>query len=202
MFFARRPSAAVIERFLRESQHLPLSYAAPGLVRQPSSARGVDEQVVPIGRGLIDFARAQDALAAWRQFDLGWVELFPASAAIAPGTTVAVLIRHLGFWSLNGCRVVYNVEAAEDEARFGFAYGTLTNHAESGEELFEVFLDRRTEDVMYRIRARSWPQASLAWLGQPVVRALQERFRRDSAATMAAAVRGAGAPARGDNELL
>ena len=202
MFFARRPSAAVIERFLRESQHLPLSYAAPGLVRQPSSARGVDEQVVAIGHGPIDFARAQHALASWRQFDLGWVELFPAGAAIAPGTTVAVLIRHLGFWSLNGCRVVYAVGAAEREARFGFAYGTLTNHAESGEELFEVFLDRQTDDVMYRIRARSWPQAPLACLGQPIVRALQERFRRDSAAVMAVAARGAHPAARRDDESL
>ena len=33
-------------------------------------------------------------------------------------------------------------------ARFGFAYGTLTNHAESGEELFEVFLDPATGDVI------------------------------------------------------
>ena len=65
---------------------------------------------------------------------------------------------------------------------FGFAYGTLTNHAEAGEELFEVFMDPRTEDVMYRIRATSWPRATLARVGHPIVRALQARFRRDSAA--------------------
>ena len=71
-------------------------------------------------------------------------------APVAAGTVVAVLIRHLGFWSLNGCRVVYSVGGFDGEARFGFAYGTLTNHAESGEELFEVFLDPQTEDVMYQ----------------------------------------------------
>ena len=71
-----------------------------------------------------------------------------------------------------------------DAARFGVAYGTLTNHAEAGEELFEVFMDPRTEDVVYRIRATSWPRAMLARVGQPIVRVLQARFRHHSAAAM------------------
>ncbi len=79
--------------------------------------------------------------------------------------------------------------ADETHARFGFAYGTLTNHAENGEELFEVFLDTQTDDVIYRIRAVSRPQAALARMGYPVVRHLQARFRRDSAAAMRRAVR-------------
>jgi len=37
---------------------------------------------------------------------------------------------------------------------------------------------------MYRIRATSWPRATLARVGQPIVRLLQARFRRDSAAVM------------------
>jgi len=189
MFFARRPSGAVIDRFLQASRPLPLSYGVPGLVKEPSALRGVDEQVVSIGNGLADFARARAALSTWRQFAIGWVELFPVGAAALPGTVVAVRIRHLGFWSLNGCRVVYSVGGGDGGTRFGYAYGTLPNHAESGEELFEVFVDPRSSDVMYRIRARSWPQAPLAYLAQPIVRSLQARFRRDSAAAMAAAVR-------------
>jgi uncharacterized protein (UPF0548 family) len=121
---------------------------------------------------------------AWKQFDIGWVETFPRDAPVAVGTNVAVLIRHLGFWSLNGCRVVYSVGSPDDVARFGFAYGTLTNHAESGEEMFEVFIEPRTEDVVYRIRATSRPQATLARFGQPIVRALQARFRDHSVAAM------------------
>jgi len=102
---------------------------------------------------------------------------------------VATQIRHLGLWSLNGARVVYTVGSATDGDRFGFAYGTLANHAEAGEELFEVALDRRTDDVMYRIRATSRPRAVLARLGQPAVRVLQARFRRDSGAAMKRAMR-------------
>jgi uncharacterized protein (UPF0548 family) len=192
MFLARRPTRNVIDRFLRESQHLPLSYGPIGILRTGTAGRDVDEVTVAVGRGQADFERARAALLAWKQFDIGWVETFPPQAPIAVGTVVAVLIRHLGFWSLNGCRVVYTVERPGDVARFGFAYGTLTNHAESGEELFEVFIDPRTEDVVYRIRATSWPQATLARLGQPIVRALQERFRAHSVAAMTIATRANG----------
>jgi uncharacterized protein (UPF0548 family) len=189
MFMARRPARDAIDRFLRDSQDLPLSYGPTGIVRDPKAARDLDELTVAIGRGSADFERARAALRAWKQFDIGRVETFPRHASVAAGTVVAVLIRHLGFWSLNGCRVLYSVGSLTDGDRFGFAYGTLTNHAESGEELFEVFIDPQTGEVMYRIRARSWPQATLARIGQPIVRVLQERFRQHSAAAMRRATR-------------
>jgi uncharacterized protein (UPF0548 family) len=189
MFFMRRPSPHTIDTFVAQSQALPLSYAPVGLVREKTTRRGVDEAIVTIGRGDEAFVRARAALAQWKQFDIGWVELFPRNAPVVEGTVVAVLIRHLGFWSLNGCRVVYGVGDRDRGDRFGLAYGTLTNHAEAGEELFEVFLDPITAEVKYRIRAISWPHVMLARLGQPIVRVLQERFRRDSAEAMARAVR-------------
>ena len=192
MFLARRPARNVIDRFVRESQDRPLSYGPVGIVRIRTVDRDVDEVTVPIGRGQADFERARAALLAWKQFDIGWVETFPRHASVAVGTVVAVLIRHLGFWSLNGCRVLYSVGGPDDAVRFGFAYGTLTNHAESGEELFEVFIDPRTEDVVYRIRATSQPQATLARFGQPIVRALQARFRDHSVAAMKLATRSSG----------
>jgi uncharacterized protein (UPF0548 family) len=192
MFLARRPSSETIDRFLLDSRDLPLAYDPVGIVRQPTDREGIDELTLAIGRGQDDFARARAALMAWKQFDVGWVQTFPKQAPVTTGTVVAVLIRHFGFWSLNGCRVLYSVGSAPEEARFGFAYGTLTNHAEAGEELFEVFIDARTDAVMYRIRAVSWPQATLARVGQPIVRALQARFRADSAAAMERATRGAG----------
>ncbi len=181
MFFVRRPSREAIDRFVRESQELPLSYGPVGIVNGETPCRDLDEAIVTIGRGRTDFDRARAALMAWKQFDIGWVETFPRHAPVEVGTVVAVLIQHLGFWSLNGCRVLYNVGG---DGRFGFAYGTLTNHAESGEELFDVFLDSESDEVRYRIRATSKPQAALARIGQPIVRALQARFRRDSAAVM------------------
>ena len=184
MFLARRPTAQHIDRFLSESHDLPLSYRPIGIVNGDTVRQDFDEQTVAIGHGNAEFERARAALIAWNQFDIGWVETFPRSAPVAVGTVVAVLIRHFGFWSLNGCRVLYTVGDVNDVPRFGFAYGTLTNHAEAGEELFEVFIDPQTGDVMYRIRAISRPQATLARVGQPIVRALQARFRRHSAEAM------------------
>jgi uncharacterized protein (UPF0548 family) len=184
MFLMRRPSAAVIGRFLERSEGLPLSYGPIGLVRDTPRDRRFDEQVVVIGHGHADFERARRALFAWKQFDIGWVEVFPKPPSIETGTVVAVLIRHLGFWSLNGGRVLYQVGDVVGLTSFGFAYGTLTNHAEGGEELFEVFLEPHSGDVMFRIRAVSWPQTALTYIGQPIVRILQARFRRDSAAAL------------------
>jgi len=194
MFLARRPTPHEIERFLHDSQALPLSYGPIGIVTANTVHRRLDEATVAVGRGAADFERARAALAAWKQFDIGWVETFPRDAPVTAGTVVAVLIRHCGFWSINGCRVLYGVGSPTDATRFGFAYGTLTNHAESGEELFEVFVDPQTQDVVYRIRAISWPQTALTRVGQPIVRALQARFRRDSVAAIAHATRAAGAP--------
>jgi uncharacterized protein (UPF0548 family) len=189
MFLLRRPSPAAIDRFLRESQDAPLSYAPIGLVKDPPGHGRFDEQVVAIGHGIDDFRRARAALMAWRQFETGWTDLHPRQASIDAGTVVAVVIRHLGIWSINGGRVLYHADASGSERHFGYAYGTLTNHAEHGEELFEVFVDPPSGSVMYRIRAVSWPQAALARLGSPMARLLQARFRRHSAAAMARATR-------------
>jgi len=183
MFLARRPTRHVIDRFIRESQDLPLSYGPVGIVTRPAG-QPLDELAVAVGHGQADFERARAALLGWKQFEIGWVETFPRHVPVAVGTVVAVLIRHLGFWSLNGCRVLYSVGSPGDVARFGFGCGTLTNHAESGEELFEVFIDPQTDEVIYRIRAISWPHATLARVGQPIVRVLQRRFRDDSAAAL------------------
>jgi uncharacterized protein (UPF0548 family) len=38
-------------------------------------------------------------------------------------------------WWLNACRIVYVVDEEGPVKRFGFAYGTLPEHAESGKPL-------------------------------------------------------------------
>jgi uncharacterized protein (UPF0548 family) len=187
MFLGHRPSSREIEAFVETSRRLPLSYEPIGLAEQTPAGYMTDHEEAVVGRGDAAFERAKVALAAWRHFDLGWVELVPPHAQIQPGTVVAVVVRHLGFWSMNGCRIVYLVEA---DREYGFAYGTLTNHAESGEEIFTVSLNPETGDVTYVIRAVSRPRAPLARLGYPVTRRLQARFRRDSSAAMSRAIAG------------
>ena len=169
------------------SRNLPLSYDRVGLADCGRSGFQVDEQVTIVGSGEAAFVRATSALIEWKHFELGWLELFPKRASIAPGTVVAVSVRHLGFWSLNGCRVVDSIGARGDRT-FGFAYGTLTNHAESGEEIFQVSFRPETGEVSYLIRAVSKPRAALARVGYPLARLLQARFRRDSARALQRAI--------------
>jgi uncharacterized protein (UPF0548 family) len=187
MFSLRRPSTREVERFIEASRELALSYDPIGLALQSPRGFRVDESAAVVGSGSTAFVRATTALIEWRHFDLGWVEMFPKQAPIAPGTVVAVLVRAAGLWSLNACRVVYSVDSPGEDA-FGFAYGTLTDHVESGEEIFKVTYQPETGDVSYVIRAVSRPRAVAARLGYPLTRALQARFRRDSTRAMARAV--------------
>ena len=188
MFTLRRPSGRAVQDFLEQSRTLPLSYDPIGIALGSPRAYTLDETVAIIGRGSAQFERAMAAIRAWKHFDLGWVTLAPEAASIDPGTDVAVIVRHLGFWSMNGCRVVYARDDREHVPVFGFAYGTLPNHAERGEELFEVSMRPDTLDVVYRIRAVSKPRALLARAGYPVTRSLQAKFRRDSVRAMRRAV--------------
>jgi len=180
MFLTRRPSQLELDEFVNQSRNLPLSYDPVGIAKQSPNGFNIDQSSAVIGQGDQAFERAKTALAAWRHFELGWVELFPHGASIEPGSVVAVLVRHLGFWSLNGCRVVYRVGDQQIGRSFGFAYGTLTNHAEEGEEIFGVSLTPESEKVVYRIRAVSRARVALARIGYPFTRLLQQRFRRDS----------------------
>src|SRR5678816_3909294 len=103
-FFLRRPSKKDVARFLTASAPLSLSYS-PGTTGS-DHGYAIDETVGTIGQGDCDFAYACDALRHWEQFRLSWLVVLPHGAPVDPGTTLAVRIRHLGFWSLNGARVV------------------------------------------------------------------------------------------------
>jgi uncharacterized protein (UPF0548 family) len=106
---------------------------------------------------------------------------------IEPGATVAVVVSHLRFWSVNACRIVYFTEDHGSPERFGFAYGTLPDHAAIGEERFAVEFNPDDQSVWYDIYAISRPTA-LARLAYPFTRALQKSFARDSKAAMQRAV--------------
>ena len=155
----------------------------------------MDHNRARLGGGEETFERAVEALRGWRMFDVGWAGLLPPGASVEVGTTVAVFARHYGFWSLNFSRVVYGIsEDAGGVRRRGFAYGTLPEHGESGEERFTVEW-HRDGSVFYDLYAFSRPNHPLARLGRPVARGLQRRFARDSLGAM---VRAAGEqPAEG-----
>lgn len=189
MFFSHQPSAEEVRKFISSQQDLPFSYAEVGASQTgPPAGYQIDHNRIQIGKGDETFQKAISALRNWRQFDLGWVGIASKPNAIETGTTVAVQSQVFGLWTLNAAKIVYSIdEQAGPRKRFGFAYGTLPDHVERGEERFLV---EQLEDgsVWYDIFAFSRPQHLMARLGFLVTRRLQKRFARESLATMKLAV--------------
>jgi uncharacterized protein (UPF0548 family) len=188
LFLFNEPSAQRIARFLDAQRDAPFSYDEVGASREGAKAPAgyaVDHNRARLGRGRSTFERTVAALYSWKMFDVVWARLVPADAPVEVGTTVAVLARHYGFYSLNPCRISYTIE--EDEGglvRRGFAYGTLPEHGERGEERFTVEWRREDDSVFYELYAFSRPNHFLAKLGYPLSRRLQRRFARDSLRAM------------------
>ena len=189
MLSLRKPSADALRRFLAAQRELPFTYEAVGATAwTPPAGYVVDRTRIKLGEGEAVFRSAIAALRRWEQFNLGWVEAWPSDTPIQSGEVVAVMGRAISVWWLNACRVVYVVDEAGPLTKFGFAYGTLPGHVESGEERFLIEWDRSDAAVWYDILAFSRPNKFPARLGYPVVRRLQKRFGRDSSAAMLRAV--------------
>jgi uncharacterized protein (UPF0548 family) len=140
----------------------------------------VDHNRVELGGGELTWRRAIGAIPAWQMFEMSWVALYWPSAPIRVGVDVAVSVRHFGCYSLNACRIVYVIDEEGPLMRFGFAYDTLADHAETGEERFTVEWNRDQNRVWYDILAFSRPRKTLARLGYPLSRSLQRKFARAS----------------------
>jgi uncharacterized protein (UPF0548 family) len=181
MFLLSRPSDQIISRFLDSQRQLPFTYEAAGDWSPPPRGYTLDHNRIKLGKGERVFRKAIEAINRWEMFNIGWIHLCWADTAIEAGATVAVLAQHFGFWSLHACRIVKTID---EDRRFGFTYGTLSDHAERGQERFLV--EWRTEDdsVWYDILAYSRPNHLLARLGYPITRMLQKRFARDSMRAM------------------
>lgn len=94
---------------------------------------------------------------------------------------MALALPVTGIWVTAACRVVLVVD--EPDA-FGFAYGTLPHHPESGEESFVV---RRAPDgrVAVEIVAVSRPQTLLTKLAGPIGSLIQRRTAQQYLAGLA-----------------
>lgn len=188
MFLLRKPSELQINSFIAAQQHSDFSYTPLGLTRDAiPSGYSVDHNRVQLGSGSQSFNAAVRAIQQWKMFDFDWIQLCWSHAPIEAGTTVAVVINHLGFWSMNACRIVYVVQEGGSVEKYGFAYGTLAAHEERGEERFIVEWNRADDSVWYDILAVSQP-GPMARLAYPYTRRLQKRFAEASKAAMKRAI--------------
>lgn len=194
MWKLRQPDEACIRRFLARQAKSAFSYDQVGATAESDWPLGFDHDRnrVCLGAGAGVFENACDAFRRWRQFPAAWTEVQPRNAPLTVGTTVAMVAHAYGQWWINACQIVYViddvVQAADGQVRrFGFAYGTLREHVECGEERFLV---EQLPDgsVWYDLRAFSRPRLWCVRLAYPLARRLQRRFVHDSQRSMVAAV--------------
>lgn len=192
MILLKEPSETKIRRFLEGQRSLPFSYPEVGASRDGAPpGYPVNQYRGRLGTGREAYALAVRALEHWKMYETGWTTLCWPEAPISEGTVIGVLGRHLGFRSLNACRIAYTIE---DEGpsleRYGFALGTLPGHVERGEERFTVEWHAADDSVYYELFAFARPAHPLARAAPPLARKIQRRFARDSLRSMQAAVSG------------
>jgi uncharacterized protein (UPF0548 family) len=181
-----RPGLDEVAAHLASQRGQSFTYPDVGATRDERAPAGFahDHNRQLLGTGGDAFDRARHAIRAWKMFPPPLAFIEPLPIPIEVGAQAGVVIHAVGLWFLNAARIVYVID---EPRRFGFAYGTLPGHAESGEERFLV--EWLADDtVWYDLRAFSRPRYWPARAARPLARALQRRFGRLSKAAMAAAV--------------
>jgi uncharacterized protein (UPF0548 family) len=132
--------------------------------------------------GLLDgsFEDARAALRRWAAHRGAGFTVVPDDAPVSVGTEVAI---GAPFGALAHAVATCRILTVWDEPdRFGFSYGTLPAHPETGEEHFVV--ERAGGAVRFRVEAWSRPKELLARLGGPISTWLQDRAGRSYVAAM------------------
>jgi len=202
MLCLRKPSEQDVRQYILDRENSPFSY---DLINKTSehickdSFEGdislqhydIDHHRVVIGKGEECFRKAAEALKQWKTFDLPWVTLCFPDTPIEVGSMVAILSYQIGFWVVSFCRIVYVVDGWEEDGtstRFGFAYGTLADHVERGEERFLIEWSHENDEVYYDILSFSRPGSWVTQLGYPVARYFQVRFAEESTKSLLKAI--------------
>lgn len=191
MITLTKPSESVIVELLETLQGTPFNYDAVGCIARSTPAGFVrDEAIFEIGRGAEAWEAACHAIRDWRMFPESMAETVRLpSDSIEPATSVAVVCKAGGVWTVNPSRILASHDSVRNgRHRFGFTYGTLPGHVAKGEESFCVEWDESTDVVTFQLVAVSRPNHILCWITYPYTRMMQARFRRLSGQAMAAIV--------------
>lgn len=175
------PSPEQLYTFLKQQEKDSFSYTEIGATKNPKViGYDNDEATTLLGEGDAIWEAAKTALQNWQHFPTSWTKIHAEYTPPQKGQTVLVLFHLFGLWWLNSARLVYTFEESH---RFGFAYGTLNQHVECGEEVFWIERNEAGQ-VFYGIKAFSTPNWWAVKLVYPLARSFQRRFRQDSFAQM------------------
>jgi uncharacterized protein (UPF0548 family) len=174
-FWIRRPNPTRLAQLLDEQRSASLSYPDVGATAGeiPSGYHAIRASRL-LGRGEGVFERAAKGIRAWAPQRAAGIDLVPPRPELIEGESLLASFRSFPFHVTAACRVVYVVDEPD---RYGFGYGTLPLHPESGEEAFIV--EREADgEVRFTITAFSRPQVLLSRLGAPVARRVQASVTR------------------------
>lgn len=188
MYSLRRPSREQLARIRAEQSSQPLTYEPVGAsFGEAPPGYSAAWTSLEAGHGNTGMLLARRALREWAGHREAGVVLEPEEPPLEEGTVVALAAPIFGVWLTAACRIVRVVDT-DDE--FGFAYGTLPHHPETGEECFRA---RRQADgsVQVEVRVFSNPATRLARLGGPVAMRVRDRVLRRYVVGLAGAARAA-----------
>ena len=148
-----------------------LTYEPVGETWRATLPHGMHEQTRVIGHGADDLASAIDGLKQWASHRGAGLDVLQAPA-LQVGEVFVAVMPLVAFEVRITCRIVGVVDTPTS---FGFAYGTLPVHPESGEESFVVTMEA-DGSIVYRIRYYSTARHPIAKLGGPVTKAMQKQF--------------------------
>jgi uncharacterized protein (UPF0548 family) len=178
VFLVRRPSDAKLLQILAEVSDAPFTYDRVRATTRPDDLPAGYHHVHStrvVGHGDEAFAAAVRGIGGWQLHRRQGFRVAPDDPPVAVGTVVVVDVPVTALHVIASCRIAWVVDEAD---RFGFGYGTLPVHPESGEEAFVVerhATGNRGAEVRLAITAFSRPRHPLVRLGGPVSRWQQAR---------------------------
>ena len=177
------PKQKKLDEFLSKQQKATFSYTEIACTKleknQPLKIpKGYveDYNFINIGKGDQTWEKAKTTIQQWKHFPPSFTKIYPNTTKIEAGNIVVVMINILGLWCRNPAKIVYTFNKPN---RFGFAYGTLQEHAEQGEEAFWISRNSNNQ-ITYHLRAISKPKFWAAKLAYPLARKYQRKFALES----------------------
>jgi uncharacterized protein (UPF0548 family) len=180
-----RLGAPAAGRILDRAREEQPTYAFVGalLTADPPPPDLVAERTV--GRGPDAFVRAVESLRTFGA-QRAVARVWPADAVVEPGVDVLVA---LGIGPVTVVAVDRVVGVVDEPRRWGFAYGTLPGHIETGEEAF-VVTHGDDDTVRVRITATAHVALPASGLLQRLLLPIQRRYAERYLDAVAAAVEG------------
>jgi uncharacterized protein (UPF0548 family) len=178
VFLVRRPSDAKLSQIAASMGDARLTYGGVGATARPDNLPEGYHHVHAarvVGHGDEAFAAAVDGIRRWQLHRRQGYRVAPdGPPPVEGGTVVAVDVPLIAIHVIATCRITWVVDEPD---RFGFGYGTLPIHPESGEEAFVVERDPHDAAgaVRLAITAFSRPRHPLVRLAGPIARRQQAR---------------------------